>query len=32
MLEIFNQEAEQGLTTTLGAVVEEEHADKMLNP
>jgi hypothetical protein len=30
MLEIFSQEAEQGITTT--PVAEEEHADKMLTP
>jgi hypothetical protein len=30
MLEIFSQEAEQGITTALEDVAEEEHADKML--
>jgi hypothetical protein len=32
MLKIFSQEAEQGITTSLEAVAEEEHVDKMLTP
>jgi hypothetical protein len=32
MLKIFSQETEQGITTSLGAVAEEEHVDKMLTP
>jgi hypothetical protein len=32
MLKIFNQEAEQGITTALEVVAEEEHVDKMLTP
>jgi hypothetical protein len=32
MLKIFSQEAEQGITTTLEVVAEEDHADKMLTP
>jgi hypothetical protein len=32
MLKIFSQEVEQGITTALEAVAEEENADKMLTP
>jgi hypothetical protein len=32
MLKIFSQEVEQGITTTLEVVAEEEHAYKMLTP
>jgi len=32
MIEIFSQKVEQGVTTALEVVAEEEHADKMLTP